>query len=70
MLLTDVYYEAGRIEAEALRRPSWARPHGPAQAGMGRRGPRRVLGQALINLGQIIAADPPPLRRMAGQAQQ
>lgn len=69
MLLNYVYYEAGGIEADALRRLSWARPHGPAVEGTRRRGPRRLLGQALVNLGQMIFADPAPLRRMAGGTQ-
>ena len=57
MLLTDVYYAAGEIEARALRRPSWAKTHTPASV-TPRRGPRRVLGHALIGLGRMIAAEP------------
>jgi hypothetical protein len=64
MLLTDVYYAAGEIEARALRRPSWARTHTPAR-GVERRGPRRVVGHALIGLGRLIAAESAP----AGNAQ-
>jgi hypothetical protein len=57
MLLTDIYYQAGEIEARAVRRPSWARPHDPARSGTPRRSPRRVVGRALIGLGRLIAAD-------------
>lgn len=60
MLLNDVYYEAGEIEANAVRRPSWAWPHNPRTAEAGRRGPRRLVGRALINLGRAIAAEPHP----------
>ena len=60
MLLNDIYYEAGEIEANAVRRPSWARPHNPVTADSARRGPRRLVGRALINLGRAIAAEPRP----------
>ena len=58
MLLTDIYYQAGEIEARAVRGPSWARPHNPVAATSQRRGPRRLVGRALINLGRAIAAEP------------
>jgi hypothetical protein len=70
MLLTDIYYEAGEIEAKAVRRPSWARPHDPAGANSQRRGPRRLVGRALINLGRAIAAEPAPVGRVASLGRQ
>jgi len=57
MLLTDIYYQAGEIEARAMSRPSWARPHQPSFARAPRRGPRRIVGRALIELGRLIAAE-------------
>jgi hypothetical protein len=71
MLLTDIYYQAGEIEARAVRDPSWARPHNPAAAAANqRRGPRRLLGRALINLGRAIAAEPAPVGRVASLGRQ
>ena len=70
MLLTDIYYEAGEIEAKAVRGPSWARPHNPVAANSPRRGPRRLLGRALINLGRAIAAEPAPVGRVASLGRQ
>lgn len=70
MLLTDIYYEAGEIEAKAMQRPSWARPHNPAVATNGRRGPRRLIGRALINLGRAIAAEPAQVGRVASLGRQ
>ncbi len=70
MLLTDIYYEAGEIEAKAVRGPSWARPHGPAVATNQRRGPRRLVGRALINLGRAIAAEPTQAGRVASLGRQ
>jgi hypothetical protein len=58
VLLNDVYYEAGEIEANAVGKPSWARPHNPVPAASRRRGPRRLVGQALIKLGRAISAEP------------
>jgi hypothetical protein len=60
MLLTDIYYEAGEIEARALRRPSCKTPHDPTPPGAAGRAPRRLIGRALIGLGRIIAAEPSP----------
>ena len=57
MLLNDIYYEAGEIEARALRGPSLAKPYA-AKAPTVSRGPRRLLGHALIGLGRLIAAEP------------
>jgi hypothetical protein len=59
MLLNDIYYEAGEIEARALRRPSLAKPYA-AKAPAVSRGPRRLLGHALIGLGRLIAAESSP----------
>jgi hypothetical protein len=70
MLLTDIYYEAGEMEAKAVRGPSWARPHNPAGATSQRRGPRRLVGQALINLGRAISAEPAPVGRVASLGRQ
>lgn len=58
MLLTDIYYAAGEIEAQAVGRPSWAKPHTPSLATADRRGARHVVGHALIGLGRKIAAEP------------
>ena len=60
MLLNDIYYEAGEIEANSIGKPSWAHPYNPVTAKSQRRGPRRLVGQALINLGRAIAAEPIP----------
>ena len=70
MLLTDIYYQAGEIEAKAVRDPSWARPYNPAAAANQRRGPRRLVGRALINLGRAIAAEPAPIGRVASLGRQ
>ena len=70
MLLTDIYYEAGEIEAKALRGPSWARPHNPVVATAQSRGPRRLVGRALISLGRAIAAEPAPVGRVASLGRQ
>ena len=60
MLLTDIYYQAGEIEANALCKPSWAKPHEPAARRKARISPRRIVGRALIGLGRLIAAEPAP----------
>jgi hypothetical protein len=57
MLLNDIYYEAGEIEARALRGPSWAKLQDASEPAA-RRTPRRLLGHALIGLGRLIAAEP------------
>jgi hypothetical protein len=59
MLLNDIYYEAGEMEARSQRGSSWASLH---DSGMDakRRGPRRLVGHALIGLGRLIAAEPAP----------
>jgi hypothetical protein len=54
----EIWNEAGEIEANALRSPSWASPTGSPS----RRNPRfarlrRVTGHALIGLGRSIAAE-------------
>ena len=56
MLLNDIYYEAGEMEARALRGSSWASLHDSAK-GNPRRGPRRLIGHALVGLGRLIAAE-------------
>lgn len=61
MLLNDVYYEAGELEAKSAGKPSWARPYTRVAAKSQRRGPRRLIGRALINLGRAIAAEPSPV---------
>ncbi|MEA2677522.1 MAG: hypothetical protein QOJ81_1663 [Chloroflexota bacterium] len=65
MLLNDIYYEAGEIEASALRKPSWAKPYTATTAARKRRGPRAILGHALMNLGRVIAAEPKTAARPA-----
>jgi hypothetical protein len=59
MLLNDIYYQAGEIEHNATSKPSWAKAyrHSPVTK---RRGPRTILGHALMNLGRAIAAEPKP----------
>ena len=59
MLLNDVYYEAGEIEHKATGKPSWAKPYSQSPTSM-RRGPRSIVGHALMNLGRVIAAEPKP----------
>jgi len=55
-MINDLWYEAGEIEAQALRRSSWAKPTTrlpyPRRGG----GPRRFVGRALVGLGRRIAA--------------
>ena len=70
MLLTDIYYEAGEIEARAVRGPSWARPYNPSAVANHRRGPRGTVGRALINLGRAIAAERAPIGQVASLGRQ
>jgi hypothetical protein len=58
MLLNDIYYQAGEIEARALRRPSWASLHDSAAPIAHAKGPRQLVGHALMGLGRLIAAEP------------
>ena len=67
MLLTDIYYEAGEIEGRALRQPSWAKPYGTIEATPIGRGPRRLVGHALIGLGRLIASEPGTAQVRAGR---
>ena len=62
MLLNDIYYATHEIEAGALRKASWARQYEAVVAARKRRGTRSIVGHALINLGQFIAAEPAPSR--------
>jgi hypothetical protein len=57
MLLNDIYYEAGEIARNASAKPSWAKPYGHATQRQSR-GPRAVVGHALMSLGRVIAAEP------------
>lgn len=59
MLLNDIYYQAGEIEHNTTGKPSWAKPHGQSPVTK-RRGPRTLVGHALMNLGRVIAAEPKP----------
>ena len=62
MLLTDIWYAAGEMEANAVGRPSWAKLHEPSASAPAERrasAPRRVLGRALIRIGRAIAAESP-----------
>ncbi len=59
MLLNDIYYQAGEMEHNAAGKPSWAKPYGQRPQSR-RRGPRAVLGHALMSLGRAIAAEPKP----------
>lgn len=59
MLLNDIYYEAGEIEHNATGKPSWAKPYGQSPQSK-RRGPRAIVGHALMTLGRAIAAEPKP----------
>ncbi len=58
MLLNDIYYEAGELERTSAHKPSWAKPY-QAQAAVARkrRGPRSIVGHALMNIGRVIAAE-------------
>ncbi len=67
MLLTDIYYEAGEIEGRALRQPSWAKPYGATASAARGRGPRRLVGHALIGLGRLIASEPASAQVRAGR---
>ncbi|HUP84019.1 MAG TPA: hypothetical protein VM284_07540 [Candidatus Limnocylindria bacterium] len=60
MLLNDIYYEAGELEAKSADKTSWAHPDGATQAMPKRRGPRSIVGHALMALGRAIAAEPTP----------
>lgn len=61
MLLNDVYYEAGEIEAKALQKSSWAKPTAAGNQPVVRlSGLRRLVGRALIGLGELIAAERRP----------
>jgi hypothetical protein len=62
MLLKDISYATHEIEAEALRKASWARQYEAAIAARKGRGTRSIVGHALINLGRLIAAEPTPRR--------
>lgn len=59
MLLNDIYYEAGEIERNTAGKPSWAKPYGQSPQNR-RRGPRAIVGHALMNIGRVIAAEPKP----------
>ena len=60
MLPSNIYQEASDMEARALSRPSWAKPYDATAATKPARGPRRMLGHALIGLGRLIAAESAP----------
>jgi hypothetical protein len=62
MFLTDIDHTTDVIQADAVRTATWARRYETAIAARKSRGPRRVLGHALINLGRLIAAEPTPAR--------
>lgn len=55
MLLTDIYYQATDMEARALRGPSWAKPYNATGSTANGRGPRLLVGHALIGLGFLVA---------------
>lgn len=60
MMHMEIWNVAGEIEAEALRRPSWATPtrvSAPRTHHVARF--RRALGRALIGLGRVVAAEQP-----------
>ena len=58
MRLTDIWYAAGEMEANAVGRPSWTKLHEPSGSVQRRAGaPRRALGRALIRIGRAIAAE-------------
>jgi len=59
MQLNDIYYAAGELEHNNADKPSWAKPYEGTQAAAGkRRGPRSIVGHALMNIGRVIAAEP------------
>ena len=58
----DIYYSGGCHERPLPRRQSWPKGHQPSDLptkGGARLSPRRILGRALIALGQAIAAERP-----------
>lgn len=62
MLLHDAEHTTEVIQADAIRTATWARRYETAIAARKDRGPRRMVGHALINLGRLIAAEPNPAR--------
>jgi hypothetical protein len=62
MLLNDIGHATSHIEADAARTASWARQYETAIAARRGHGPRSVIGNALINLGRFIAAEPTQAR--------
>jgi len=62
MFLTDIHHATDEIKADAIRTASWARRYETAIAARKGRGPRRLVGHALINLGRLIAAERTPAR--------
>jgi hypothetical protein len=62
MFLSDIYHATETIQADAVRTATWARRYETAMAARKGRGPRRIVGHALINLGRLIAAERAPAR--------
>ena len=64
MFLNDVEHATDEIEANAYRTASWARQYETAVAARKGRSTRTrsMVGNALINLGRLIAAEPAPAR--------
>jgi hypothetical protein len=56
-MLHHLWYEPGDMEAEALKRRAWANTL-IRQPVPRRGGARRVVGRALIGLGELISAEP------------
>jgi hypothetical protein len=58
VLLTDIWFAAGEIEARALRGPSWAKVDAGASHPTHRvRTARLMIGHALIRLGRAISLE-------------
>ena len=66
MFAMEIWNSAAEMEADALRRPSWASPDGaPARRSGRMAGARRTVGNALIGLGRLIAAEKYPATHRA-----
>lgn len=62
MFLSDIHQTTDALKADAARTATWARRYEAAIAARKGRGTRRIVGQALINLGRLIAAEPTAAR--------
>jgi hypothetical protein len=71
MLAMEIWNEAGELEANALRRPSWANPtRTPTRPTRRLSRVRRTVGRALIGLGRAIVAEPNHVGRVVSPSRQ